>query len=370
MTFTSSTAGCYARDTMRVRAAIIVLSIAAMSACGDRAKTPSENSGPSTSVIGGVYAVTIATSEPAAVRDYYAVFGLSARESRGTVVGDAAAHAALWGVSESVAASRFYLVNARENGAPMLRVIVVAPETPRVRNEYSARADGGASLGFACAASDDGSAAFVKKTGMQPASSFAVVVPRPDGAGNYTVSEAYFHAPENVLLPCVTRPADVAPIAPIDAGLAVGGPAYVGLSVVGVDAEIAFYERVLGLEKRRDILLTDGKLLAAAGLPAGAQARFVQMFAPGTPTGNLTLVDLGDKGERNSNTRPPARGINMVTFRVRDVLDVRRRLKDAQGVVVAGPMAAQSAELGPYTAMTALSPAGTFLEFIETSTAR
>jgi catechol 2,3-dioxygenase-like lactoylglutathione lyase family enzyme len=255
--------------------------------------------------------------------------------------------------------------NKTDRNAPRVRVIVVAASGPAVRDTHSAQRDGGASLGFACAARPAGDSAASERGALRPAAEFEVTVPRPDGNGDYTVRELYYHAPDGVLIPCVVRPSDVAPIAPIDTAGAAGGPAYAGITVADVEREAAFYAAVLGLEKRRDFMLKDPKLLAAAGLPADAEARFVQLFAPGTTSGNLTLIDLGARGERNANMRPPARGIAAITFRVQDVLEVRRRLKAAQGVVVAGPLATTSSVLGTYKSMTALTPGGMMVEFVE-----
>lgn len=358
-----------ARALLALLAATVVL--LAVTGCGRR-EPPADavagaDSATRTQLVGGLHTVTLVTADAdaGAVRDFYANFGLRPLSLAPSAAADLDAEADLWGVSAEIAASAFVLANPADPVAPRLRVLTVPASAPQVRAEYSVRRDGGASLGFACAPTPGGAAALEWRFGLKAASGFALVVPRPDGRGEYTVEQAYYHAPENVLLPCVTRPADVAPIAPIDAARGVGGPAYAGITVTNVDQEAAFYQTVLGLEKRRDMELRDPKLLAAAGLPTDATVRFVQVFAPNLATANLTLVDLGASGERNPHTRPPARGLTLWTFQVRDLLEVRRRLKSAQGVVVAGPVAARSAYFGPYKAMTALTPAGTLLEFVE-----
>ncbi len=333
--------------------AVVVLGCVA--ACGRSTPSP----GPAAPTVrGGLHSVTWVTATPDAVKDFLAAFGLEAVALPASPAGAARAESALLGVPEEVAAGALLFANKSDLSAPRVRVITVPAGGPAVRDAHSARRDGGASLGFACTPQGLAGA-------LQPATQLDVTVPRPDGGGEYTVRELYFHAPDGVLVACVVRPADVAPIAPVNAAVGAGGPAYAGITVADVEREVAFYAAVLGLEKRRDFALTDPKLLAAAGLPADARVRFVQLFAPGTTTGNLTLIDLGDQGERNANMRPPARGLSVVTFRVTDVLEVRRRLKAALGVVVSGPLATTSSYFGTYKSMTALAPSGTMVEFIE-----
>jgi catechol 2,3-dioxygenase-like lactoylglutathione lyase family enzyme len=345
---------------------VIALTLLAVSACQRAEDAPANAAARSTSVVGGLKMITVVTADPAATRDLLAAFNLQAPPDAPTERSSVAAEAQLWGVSEAIAASATVLANATDPQAPRVRVMTVSADEPLVRSDRSARRDGGLSLGFACApTASDSASAVVPPAGLTPENRVAVVIPRPDGAGEFTVEEAYFAAPENVVVPCITRPADLPPLAPLDPARGVGGPAYAGIVVANIDQEVAFYAAVLGLEQRRDLTLTDAKLLAAVGLPADARLRLVQLFAPGTTSGFLTLLDAGAHGERNVHVRPPARGVALWTFAVRDLLEVRRKLKDAHGVVVAGPVAARSAEWGDYQAMTALTPAGTFLELVE-----
>ena len=311
-------------------------------------------------VTGGLHTVTLITAAPEQVRGFFAAFGLEPLPLPPVGPGALRAEAALWGVTEEVAATQSMLANSRLPGAPRLRVLTVAPDSATVRSDYSAQADGGASLGFACLPS-------AELAGLAPAAQFEVTVPRPDNAGNYTVQERYFHAPESVLIPCVTRPPDVAPTAPLDPAVGVGGPAYAGIVVADVERELRFYRDGLGLIKTRDIELREPKLLAAAGLPTDAVVRFVQVAAPGTQSGVLTLLDLGAKGVRNEHLRPPARGLVLWTFPVGDILVARDRVKAAGGVVVAGPLATTSPYLGDHQALTVRTPAGVLLELVATT---
>jgi len=341
--------------------AVALLAGALLLACAKPEPEPTPPSTPAADsdpvVTGGLHTVTLLTSDPAAAREFYAAFGLEPLDLPPVQPGPLRAEAALWNVSEEVAATQLVLANRRLAGAPRLRILTVPTDSTAVRSSYSAQADGGTSLGFACLPA-------AQIAGIVPAATFEVSVPRPDKSGDYTVQERYFHAPENVLIPCVTRPADVAPIAPLDPAVGVGGPAYAGIVVQDVERELRFYRDGLGLEKKRDMELRQPELLAAAGLPTDAVVRFVQVFAPGTTSGQLTLIDLGDKGARNANIRPPARGLVLWTFPVRDILATRDRVRAAGGVVIAGPLATTTPLMGTYQALTVRTPAGVLLELV------
>ncbi|MEZ5473675.1 MAG: VOC family protein [Steroidobacteraceae bacterium] len=341
------------------------MAVLVLVACSKPAAVPSAESAPGAPpaleqapvVTGGLETVTLITAVPDEVRKFYAAFGLTPLQLSRSEPGPLRAEAALWSVPEEVAATQLLLANSALPGTPRLRVLTVPKDSPAVRDNYSAQADGGASLGFACLPS-------AQLAGLQPSAQFEVTVPRPDKADSYTVRERYFHAPENVLLPCVTRPADVAPIATLDPTVGVGGPAYAGIVVADVERELRFYRDGLGMEKTRDIELREPELLAAAGLPTDAVVRFVQVSAPGTTSGMLTLLDLGAKGVRNEHQHPPARGLVLWTFPVSDILIARDRVKRAGGVIIAGPLATTTPLFGSFQALTVRTPAGVFLELV------
>lgn len=343
-------------------APLFVVLLIMLTACGrtevstPTAGTPNELA----PVVGGLQVITVVTADVAATQAYFENFNLRPTPPDATDPVSVDATAQLWGVSSEIAAGAILLANPTDPQAPRVRLLSVAADQPLVRPDRTARRDGGLSVGFACAPKQSS-----EPQALQPTERLAVEIARPDGAGTFVVEEAYYAAPDNVVVPCITRPADLPPLAPIDAATGIGGPAYSGIVVANVEQEVAFYSAVLGLEQRRDLSLTDPKLLAVLGLPADAKLRLVQLFAPGTSTGFLTLLDPGTHGERNEHVRPPARGVAIWTFRVHDLLEVRRKLKEAHGVVVAGPVAARSARWGDYQAMTALTPAGTFLELVE-----
>jgi hypothetical protein len=307
-------------------------------------------------VVGGLRAITLTTADPTAMRRFF-IGGFGMRELPGA------------------SPQEFWLERATDPAAPRLRVLSVPEEAPRLRETPSATRDGGASLSFALQrrAPRPGSAAGampaalarLAAAGYRSIGQFTVPLARP-GGGSYSVEEFYFVGPDNLLVPVVVRPADMPSIAPIDAATGLGGPAYGGMTVRDVDAEIAFHRAVLGLELRRDIRLTEPALLRAAGLPADATVRFVQLFAPGTASGNLTLVDLGSRGERNPAPLGPAsRGAVEWTFEVSDVEAARRRAQGAGGRVLQAVQWGVSAAWGRHLNLVVESPAGLRFELIE-----
>jgi catechol 2,3-dioxygenase-like lactoylglutathione lyase family enzyme len=248
-------------------------------------------------------------------------------------------------------------------------VRLVAADAPRLRETPSATRDGGASMSFALQGSrakgPRGALARLEAAGYRTIGNFTVPLAKP-GGGVYTVEEYYFVGPDNLLVPVVVRPDDMPSIARIDAASGLGGPAYGGITVPDADAEIAFHRDVLGLELRRDIELTEPPLLRAAGLPGDARVRFVQLFAPGTTTANLTLIDLGAKGERNpAPLAAPSRGAVLWSFVVTDIEEARRRVRVSQGRLISGPDAGVNAVWGEYRALVVESPAGIRFELVQ-----
>jgi feruloyl esterase len=309
-------------------------------------------------VAGGLRAITLTTADAAAMRRFL-VDGVGLRELPASAADG----------TRSEATDEIWFERAGDPVAPRVRVRIVGDAGPRLRETPSATRDGGASLSFALqrgrAQGPRGALARLAAAGYQPIGQFTVPLARP-GGGQYTIEEYYFVGPDNLLVPVVVRPDDMPPIARIDTASGLGGPAYGGMTVPDADAEIAFHRSVLGLELRRDIELTEPSLLRAAGLPAEARVRFVQLFAPGTASGNLTLIDLGAKGERNpAPLAAPSRGAVLWSFAVGDIEEARRRVRASQGRLITGPDARVNAVWGAYRALIVESPGGLRFELVQ-----
>lgn len=309
-------------------------------------------------VTGGLRAITLTTADVAAMRRFLVdAFGLRERPSDASERSIAGSPRELW------------FERVGDPVAPRVRVRLVEADAPRVRETPSATRDGGASLSFALqrarAGGPNGALARLEAAGYRTIGRFTVPLARP-GGGQYTVEEYYFVGPDNLLVPVVVRPDDMPAIARIDAASGLGGPAYGGMTVPDADAEIDFHRSVLGLELRRDIELTEPQLLRAAGLPGDARVRFVQLFAPGTTTANLTLIDLGEKGERNPvPLGAPSRGAVLWSFAVTDIEEAWRRARASRGRVIAGPDLRANAVWGEHRSLIVESPGGLQFELIE-----
>ena len=314
---------------------------------------------------GGLAAITFVTADETAMRAFLMDgFRMQERVLAARDAEQTATQAGLWGLDGIESWKEIWLERSTSVTAPAIRLLVVPAVTPLSRNTVSAARDGGVSISFSLAR-DSGALQRLHASGIDYFSNFEVPLANPDG-GTYVVEEFYVAGPDNLIVPVVVRPPGMPPTAPIDADTGFGGPAYAGLTVPAADPEIDFYKRVLGLEMRRDIELTEPALLKAAGLPGDATVRFVQMFAPGTTTANLTLVDLGSKGERNPVAfRPPNRGMVMWSFLISDAAEAARRARGTQGSVVRGPITLHSPVWGAHRTLIVATPGGFHLELIE-----
>ena len=313
----------------------------------------------------GLAAITLVSADEAAMRAFLVDgFGMRERSLSARDADEAAAQGALWGLIGVGPWKEIWLERPASPSAPAIRLLIIPAGTPLTRDSVSAMRDGGVSLSFSLAR-ESGALQRLHARGIDYFSNFQVPLAKP-GGGSYVVEEFYVAGPDNLIVPVVVRPPGMPPTAPIDASTGLGGPAYAGLTVPAADPEIAFYTRVLGLELRRDIELTEPALLKAAGLPGDATVRFVQLFAPGTTTANLTLVDLGDKGERNPVAfHPPNRGSVLWTFLVSDAGEAARRARNTGGRVIRGPTALTSPVWGPHQALIVETPGGFRLELIQ-----
>ena len=189
---------------------------------------------------------------------------------------------------------------------------------------------------------------------------------RPDGAP-YEALETHFRAPDDVYGLGVGRPENLPPVGPIEPGRMIGGPAYSAQVVNHADDDVAFYRDLLGFEVRRDVDLTSSGPAGGLGLQAGTVMRFLQLYAAGSETGYLVMLDFRDAGKPQAGPiRPPGRGVAMWTFPTDDLDAVLLRCR-AQGVRVhGGPATLDSPLLGAHRAATLLTPHGFLVELVQT----
>jgi catechol 2,3-dioxygenase-like lactoylglutathione lyase family enzyme len=251
---------------------------------------------------------------------------------------------------------------------PKVRVLVMEPAGPLIRPGMDVLLEGGLSVGFAVRnrAEMEQCLARGESLGIGTTAGITTIeFRRPDGSP-YEALETHFKAPDDVYGLGVGRPEDLPSVGPIEAGQMIGGPAYSAQVVNHADADVAFYRDVLGFEVRRDVDLTSSGPAGGLGLAAGTVMRFLQIYAPGSGTGYLVILDFRDRGIPNPvSIRPPSRGVAMWTFPTDD-LDAVLATSQEHGVeTFAGPVALDCAWLGAHRAATVLTPHGFLVELVE-----
>ncbi len=221
-------------------------------------------------------------------------------------------------------------------GTPRVRAIALGADAPLARPGHDALLPGGLSLGFSSA----GNAPLFARLGAlgfrSTAGLTSITLPRGDG-GSYSVGELHLLAPDGVYVLGIDR-GDMAPLAPIDPVLGVGGPAYSGLVVADLPALSRLLGDVVGLEKRREVELGGPAVEEGLGLPPGTRFDFQQWFMPGGATGYVIVMHFkGQPGRPAAHLGPIARGLMMWTFEVEDLEDRAAAARAAGVSVVAGP---------------------------------
>lgn len=319
--------------------------------------------------VGSMLMVTHVTGEAAATRHFYHdMMAMADASHRVTTTAGQARQRTLWGLGVE---ARWTEQLFERPGLPQVpRVRVLAMEAPGdlVRPGMEVLREGGLSVGFAVRnrAEMEHCVARGEALGIGTTAGITTIeFRRPDGSP-YEALETHFRAPDDVYGLGVGRPEDLPPVGPIEPGQKIGGPAYSAQVVNHADDEVAFYRDVLGFEVRRDVDLTSSGPAGGLGLAAGTVMRFLQLYAPGTETGYLVMLDFRDRGLPNpAAIRPPARGVAMWTFPTDDLDAVLARSRDHGVATFAGPLALESAWLGPHRAATVLTPHGFLVELVE-----
>ncbi len=276
---------------------------------------------------------------------------------------DAKAECDLWGLPAASAWRE--LLFAADSGARGVTVrVLVMPGGELIRPNMESRLNGGLSIGFPAASLE---ATLVRVTALGIESTAGIVpltITRPDGS-SYVSGEILFRGPEQIYMLVVGRPADMTPVGPIDPATGMGGPAYSALVVPDATREIEFYRDVLGWEARQDIVLTTSGPAGGLGLDAGTKFRFVQLFAPGSTTAYICLLDMMAVARANPvATRMPNRGLVMWSFgtAVFDEVEQRVRRASADSGLASQP---RFDGVAGRRRLTVLSPAGLMIEISE-----
>ncbi|MEZ5457801.1 MAG: VOC family protein [Steroidobacteraceae bacterium] len=320
--------------------------------------------GATPTLCGSLASVTLMTNDadPAARFLEEAMQLRRARDER-PVGAEAIASRELWHLPDSADWRELEFASAHPGSRVTVRVIVM-PGGDLIRPGMESRLNGGLSIGFPVRSLEQTLEQFTALGIESTAGIVPLTITRPDGS-SYVSGEILFRGPEQTYMLVVGRPADMAPVGPIDPASGMGGPAYSAIVVTDASREIAFYRDVLGWEARQDIVLTTSGPAGGLGLEAGTQFRFVQLFAPGATSGYICLLDMLAVSRPNPVTpRLPNRGLVMWTFRTHAfdaVLDKAR----AHAALTRSPPPRVAGALGQRR-LTALSPAGIMIEVCET----
>lgn len=275
-----------------------------------------------------------------------------------------AAYAELLGAEPAALASIAYAHRPSTQGEAAIRIVGLADATTEARPGHDARQPGVLSLGMAVRDVEhhgDIAARLGLPSSVGPT---AITLQNAEGQP-YTVGEIHFLAPHGAYVLGVSRPDDMTPVAELDPLTGVGGPAYSGAMAEDPDAMVAFIETVLGYEARRDIVLQSSGPDGGLGLPEGAQLRFAQLFAPGSRTGYVIVMGVGeDAAPAVKAPRPPTLGLGGWVFEVND-LDAAIERAAGLGTQVRGPLALDDPALGTRRAAALIAPNGQLVELYE-----
>lgn len=325
--------------------------------------------GTGSNAVGSLLMVTHVTDSPLATRHFYRDMMAMAEVSDDAVSpGTQGTQRALWGLGTDTRWTEQLYERPGLPQVPRVRVLAMEPAGPEIRPGMDVLLEGGLSVGFAvrnrvemeqCVARGD-------SLGIGTTAGITTIeFRRPDGSP-YEALETHFKAPDEVYGLGVGRPEDLPPVGPIEAGQMIGGPAYSAQVVNHADADIAFYCDVLGLEVRRDVDLTSSGPAGGLGLAAGTVMRFVQLYAPGTDTGYLVMLDFRDQGRPNSGPiRPPGRGVAIWTFPTHDLDAMLARSREHGVEPFGGPVTLDTAPFGRHRIATVLTPHGFLVELVE-----
>ena len=320
--------------------------------------------------VGPLLMVTHVTGEPAATRHFYRdMMAMADVSDRAMPADGQAVQRELWGLDAGAGWTEQLYERPGLPQVPRVRVLAMDRPGPVIRPDLDVLLEGGLSVGFAVRnrAEMEQCVARGEALGIGTTAGITTIeFRRPDGSP-YEALETHFRAPDDVYGLGVGRPQDLPPVGPIEPGRMIGGPAYSAQVVNHADDDVAFYRDLLGFEVRRDVDLTSSGPAGGLGLQAGTVMRFLQLYAAGTETGYLVMLDFRDAGKPQAGTiRPPGRGVAMWTFPTNDLDAVLLRCR-AQGIrVQGGPATLDSPLLGTHRAATLLTPHGFLVELVQT----
>lgn len=313
---------------------------------------------------GPVACVTLISRFPEAAQQFYgSVLEMERRDAPQSSAAQADQRK-LWGLPDDFEWVETVYCRPQRPDVPLLRVLASDQAGTAVRPGMAARLEGGLSVGFAMR-DLEAVVAHGAELGFETTAGVgALDMKRADGSP-YQALECHFRAPDDVYALGVSRPADLAPVGPIESGRSVGGPSYTGQIMNHREETLRFYTDVLGYEIRRSMTVSGPVAEKGLSLPPGTSMDFLQLFAPGSTSGYFIVLDFGDEGQPNEAVAPPHSGVVMWTFPVKSVAEVAAGAAEVGCSIVAGPMQTENAYFGPHRAICVRTANGFLVECIE-----
>ena len=313
---------------------------------------------------GPIACVTLITRSPEQVRSFYGGVLQMAEMEPATPPENPKQQRRLWDLPDEFQWTESIYHRPGLPEVPLLRVLASPQAGDPVRPGLASLLEGGLSVGFAMRDLESVVRHGAEKGFETTAGVGALDMQRADGSA-YQALECHFHAPDDVYALGVSRPADLAPVGPIEADRDVGGPSYTGQVMNHREATLRFYTKVLGYEIRRSMSVSGPVAEKGLGLPPGTAMDFLQLFAPGSTSGYFIVLDFAEAGQANTAVAPPHSGVVMWTFPVQSVAEVAAGAGAAGCVVIEGPVATETPYFGPHQAITVRTANGFVVECIE-----
>ena len=308
-------------------------------------------------VCGSLAAITVAGADPQAIRRFYqGALGLTPMHS--LIEGAAAAALrAHWGVGGAGSLETLVFKRPEVPEALCLRVVIVSADRPAARPGLDSRYDG--ALGFGFPVRDlHRRHAIIEALGFTATAGVTVMAfPRADGT-TYDIGETHWVAPDEVMVLGVDR-AHLQPVGPIDPALDIGGPSYSSALVADAVVSGEFFDKVLGLELRREFTFESEGPSGGMRLPRGTRVHFQQWFAPGSRTGYLVIMQLKENALRApQGLGLKNRGIGLWSFPTADLELVRERALRHGAPVLRETVFIESPGLGAVSSLILATPDG------------
>jgi len=272
---------------------------------------------------------------------------------------------AFWNIPASMDYDLFHFYRKSVPSLIHLRVLHLKSHTPHIHQSYNSYELGSFSLGFPTSKAYD----LDKRLRGQGIQSMAPTqvgdIVRSDGVpGQYI--ETIYQGPDFLHIVGIER-VNISQLAPCDPVNGLGGPGYSALVARDAQAEIEFYQKVLGWRIELDQVWETAEG-SALGIDAGAPFRFTSLYAPVTDQNYLIILEFKDGNTIDTGipSCPPHQGLGMYTFMTKDIDRIKESAEALKIVILSDIQTRKDAILGEGRYMVLQSPNHMYIEIKET----